>query len=110
MRIGAGRLDDSPETRSVPSDPRIAIGITATGRVLMVVVDGRQPRWSVGSSLGEVARLMVDLGAVHAMNLDGGGASAMWVDGELVNRPSDGQQRNVTTSVLVLPGPDPGEA
>ena len=53
---------------------------------------------------------MVDLGAVHAMNLDGGGSSAMWVDGQLVNRPSDGGERNVTTSVLVLPGPDPGEA
>jgi hypothetical protein len=91
-------------------NPRTAIGWTANGRVLMVVVDGRQPRWSVGSSLGEMARLMIDLGAVHAMNLDGGGASAMWVDGELVNRPSDGQQRHVTTSVLVLPGPDPGEA
>ena len=91
-------------------NPRTAIGWTASGRVLLVVIDGRQPRWSVGSSLGELARLMVDLGAVHAMNLDGGGSSAMWVDGELVNRPSDGQQRNVTTSVLVLPGPDPGEA
>jgi hypothetical protein len=91
-------------------NPRTAIGFTASGRVLMVVIDGRQPRWSVGSSLGELARFMIDLGAVHALNLDGGGASAMWVDGELVNRPSDGQQRNVTTSVLVLPGPDPGEA
>jgi exopolysaccharide biosynthesis protein len=76
----------------------------------MVVIDGRQRRWSAGSSLGELARLMLDLGAVQAMNLDGGGASAMWVDGELVNRSSDGQQRNVTTSVLVLPRPDPGEA
>jgi Phosphodiester glycosidase len=80
------------------------------GRVLMVVIDGRQRRWSAGSSLGELARLMLDLGAVHAMNLDGGDSSAMWVDGQLVNRPSDGDERNVTTSVLVLPGPDPGEA
>jgi hypothetical protein len=91
-------------------NPRTAIGWTESGRVLMVVIDGRQRRWSAGSSLGELASLMVDLGAVHAMNLDGGGSSAMWVDGQLVNRPSDGGERNVTTSVLVLPGPDPGEA
>lgn len=77
-------------------NPRTAIGWTASGRVLLVVIDGRQPRWSVGSALGELARLMVDLGTVYALNLDGGGTSAMWVDGELVNRPSDGQQRSVT--------------
>lgn len=91
-------------------NPRTAIGWTASGRVLMVVIDGRRPRWSVGSSLGELARLMTDLGAVQALNLDGGGSSAMWVDGEVVNKPSDDHQRNVTTAVLVLPGPDPGEA
>ena len=91
-------------------NPRTAIGWTASGRVLLVVIDGRQPRWSVGSALGELARLMVDLGAVYALNLDGGGTSAMWVDGNLVNRPSDGHQRVTTTAVLVLPGNDPGEA
>jgi exopolysaccharide biosynthesis protein len=53
---------------------------------------------------------MQDLGAVRAMNLDGGGSSTMVVEGEVVNRPSDGRQRNVTTAVLVLPGMDPGEA
>lgn len=91
-------------------NPRTAIGWTQSGRVLLVVVDGRRSRWSVGSSLGELARLMQDLGAVQALNLDGGGSSTMWVDGELVNKPSDGQQRNVTNAVLVLPGKDPGEA
>jgi exopolysaccharide biosynthesis protein len=78
--------------------------------VLLVVIDGRQPRWSVGASLGELARIMRDLGAVEAMNLDGGGSSTMWVEGEVVNRPSDGTERKVTTAVLVLPGEDPGEA
>ena len=52
---------------------------------------------------------MQDLGAISAMNLDGGGSSTMWVEGDVVNRPSDGHERRVTTAVLVLPGPDPGE-
>jgi hypothetical protein len=91
-------------------NPRTAIGWTANGRVLLVVVDGRRRRWSVGASLGEMGRIMQDLGAVQALNLDGGGSSVMWVTGEVVNKPSDGQQRHVTNAVLVLPGPDPGEA
>lgn len=91
-------------------NPRTAIGWTAGGRVLLVVVDGRRPRWSVGASLGEMGRIMQELGAVQALNLDGGGSSVMWVDGDVVNKPSDGQQRRVTNAVLVLPGPDPGEA
>jgi hypothetical protein len=90
--------------------PRTAIGWTSNGRVLLVVIDGRQARWSVGASLRELARVMQDLGAVQALNLDGGGSSTMVVEGEVVNRPSDGRQRNVTTAVLVLPGKDPGEA
>jgi Phosphodiester glycosidase len=90
-------------------NPRTAIGWTSNGRVLLVVIDGRQPRWSVGSTLRELAETMRKLGAVDALNLDGGGSSTMVVRGELVNRPSDGQQRRVTTAVLVLPGADPGE-
>jgi Phosphodiester glycosidase len=91
-------------------NPRTAIGWTANGRVLLVVVDGRRPRWSVGASLGEMGRIMQELGAVQALNLDGGGSSVMWVEGDVVNKPSDGQQRQVTNAMLVLPGPDPGEA
>ena len=76
----------------------------------MVVVDGRQPRWSLGPSLNEFARIMRDLGAVDALNLDGGGSTEMVVNGEIVNRPSDGRQRQLSNAILVLPGPDPGEA
>ena len=90
--------------------PRTGIGVTANGRILMVVVDGRQPRWSLGPSLDEFARIMRDLGAVDALNLDGGGSTEMVVNGEVVNRPSDGRQRQLSNAILVLPGPDPGEA
>jgi hypothetical protein len=92
------------------SNPRTGIGVTARGRILMVVVDGRRPRWSLGPTMNEFARIMRDLGAVHALNLDGGGSSTMVVRDKVMNRPSDGRERAISNAVLVLPGPDPGEA
>jgi hypothetical protein len=91
------------------AQPRTGIGADAKGRVLMVVVDGRQPAHSLGLSLLGFARLMRRLGAVDALNLDGGGASTMVVRGDVVNRPSDGSLRHVASAALILPGPDPGE-
>ncbi len=90
-------------------NPRTAVGVTAAGKVLLVVVDGRQPRWSVGATLHELAGIMRRLGAVDALNLDGGGSSTMVVRGTVVNRPSDGGERSITSALLVLPGPDPDE-
>lgn len=89
--------------------PRTGVGVTATGRILLVVVDGRKPRWSIGASADTFARIMRDLGAVTALNLDGGGSSTMVVDGEVVNRPADGHERAISNAILVLPGPDPDE-
>jgi hypothetical protein len=89
--------------------PRTAVGIRADGRLLLVVVDGRQPGYSVGMTLVELANLMKYLGAVTAMNLDGGGSSTMVVKGSVKNRPSDGSERSVFNSILVLPGADTGE-
>lgn len=91
------------------SHPRTGIGVTAQGRILLVVVDGRQPKWSQGPTMDEFARIMRDLGAVTALNLDGGGSSTMVVEGDVVNRPSDGRERSISNAILVLPGPDPGE-
>ena len=87
--------------------PRTAVGITADGTLLMVVVDGRQPGYSAGMTLRELSTFMRSLGARNAMNLDGGGSSVMWVNGLVVNRPSDGFERNVATALVVLPGADP---
>lgn len=69
------------------------VGVTQAGKILLVVIDGRQPRWSIGPTAFEFARIMADLDAVTALNLDGGGSSEMVVDGEVVNRPSDGHER-----------------
>ncbi len=76
-------------------DPRTAVGLSKNGRWLyLVVIDGRQPFYSVGASFSELADLMVEVGAYTAMNLDGGGSSTMVIedaDGQVqvVNSPID---------------------
>ena len=67
--------------------PRTAAGIRSDGTLLLLVVDGRQPV-SRGVDLEQLASIMVDIGADEALNLDGGGSSALFVNGGLVNRPS----------------------
>jgi hypothetical protein len=85
--------------------PRTMAGIDRRGRLLLVTVDGRQPGVSEGFTLGEAARFMRSLGAVQALNLDGGGSSAMVVKGALVNVPSDATgERAVGDTIQILPG------
>ncbi|CAN5798963.1 hypothetical protein BH23GEM9_BH23GEM9_16300 [soil metagenome] len=83
--------------------PRTAIGWTADGRRLfIVVVDGRQPSYSDGMTLPEMIWLFRRLGAAHAVNLDGGGSTAMVIGGRLINRPSDAQgEREVGNALAV---------
>jgi exopolysaccharide biosynthesis protein len=84
--------------------PRTMVGIDQQGRLLMATVDGREPGTSEGFTLEEAAQFMRSLGAVQAMNLDGGGSTAMAVNGKLVNTPSDATgERAVGDTVLVLP-------
>ncbi|MFN7971679.1 MAG: phosphodiester glycosidase family protein [Acidobacteriota bacterium] len=68
--------------------PRCGIGTASDGKVLIAIVDGRQPHLSVGATLTEFASLLRDLGAVHALNLDGGGTAAMQVGADVVSNPS----------------------
>jgi hypothetical protein len=73
-------------------NPRTAAGISAAGEVVLATVDGRSAA-GAGMTLDELARLMVIHGCERAMNLDGGGSTTMWIDGEpddgVVNYPSD---------------------
>ncbi|MDQ4095234.1 MAG: phosphodiester glycosidase family protein [Actinomycetota bacterium] len=89
--------------------PRTGVGVTATGDILLVTVDGRRSS-SVGMDLVEFARLFKWLGATSAVNLDGGGSATMVVRGRVVNSPTDsGGERSVVSSLLVLPGADAQE-
>jgi hypothetical protein len=90
--------------------PRTGVGVTDDGTLLLIVVDGRQPDWSVGMKLRRFARLFQNLGATWALNLDGGGSTTMYADGRVRNRPSDESERAVSSALLVLPGSDLGES
>lgn len=90
-------------------NPRTGAGVTPSGEILLATVDGRRPRRSVGMTPEEFARLFQYLGANWAINLDGGGATTMVVRGRVVNTPSDGRERAVGSSILVLDHPDRGE-
>jgi hypothetical protein len=85
-----------------PRAPRSAVGQLADGRILLVAVDGRQPGYSIGLTSFELAQALVRLGAVTGMGLDSGGSTTMAFDGTLLNRPSDGRERSISTAVMLL--------
>ena len=87
---------------------RTCVGITAEGKVVMMVLDGRQEPFSAGGSAEELAQIMLDAGCVTAINLDGGGSTTFVAKQEgsntltVVNRPSDGYERSVSSSLMVV--------
>ncbi|TDE30210.1 phosphodiester glycosidase family protein [Nonomuraea mesophila] len=83
--------------------PRTLVGTTKNGSLILATIDGRQPGITVGANFVEAAQFMRWLGAKHAINLDGGGSTAMVVDNKVVNRPSDGSERGIGDALLVLP-------
>lgn len=82
--------------------PRTMVGLSADrGTLYLAVVDGRSSR-SIGMRCDEMALFMKELGAHDALNLDGGGSTAMWVRGSgVINRPSDGSERSVVNHLAV---------
>jgi hypothetical protein len=81
--------------------PRTAVGQRADGTILLVEIDGRQPAYSVGMTTFEMALTMLRLGAVRAMQLDGGGSSTLAFDGVVLNKPSDGRERPISTALML---------
>ena len=89
--------------------PRTLGGRTAGGDLLLLTVDGRQPGHSQGITLVEAQHLLLSLGAVDGINLDGGGSSTFVTachSGWCVrNRPSDGSERRVTVALALVAAP-----
>jgi exopolysaccharide biosynthesis protein len=82
--------------------PRTAVAKLKDGKFLLITVDGRQPNVSVGMSLQELAEMLLEFGAVDAMNLDGGGSTTMFVKDKVVNQTSDKTgERPVSDAILV---------
>jgi exopolysaccharide biosynthesis protein len=69
--------------------PRTAMGYTKDGYIILLAVQGRMKNIAVGTTLTETAQLFIDLGAVEAINLDGGGSSCLLVNGKETIKPSD---------------------
>ena len=88
------------------SHPRTLAGVMEDGTMILAVIDGRQRRHSNGAPLSVCARFMISLGAVDAVNLDGGGSSTMVIRNgnnyDVKNSPSDGSPRKIFNSVLVV--------
>ena len=82
--------------------PRTAMGYTADGKLIILVVQGRLPGIAEGASLTQLAKLLVDLGCVEALNLDGGGSSSMLVNGRETIKPSDKEGQRPVPGVFII--------
>ena len=81
--------------------PRTAIGQLQTGEVLFLVIDGRQPLWSVGVDLKVLQDTLLAEGCYNAAMLDGGSSTVMVYNNEFVNKPSLGHERYINNAWIV---------
>lgn len=105
IQNGSVSVTESQEVgRAMASNPRTAIGIIDECHYVFVVSDGRTDE-SEGLSLNELAEFMDSLGVETAYNLDGGGSSTMYFNGQVVNNPTTGgntiKERSVSDIVYI---------
>ncbi len=85
---GQVAVDSNDEVgKAMASNPRTAIGYISDNHYVLVVADGRTSE-STGLSLLQLANFMTSLGVTQAYNLDGGGSSTMYYNGQVVNNPT----------------------
>lgn len=96
QKLTFSRAFDLISTKSSRREPRTAIGQIDTLHYAVIVADGRQEGYSVGMTLPELQDVFVSIGAKTALNLDGGGSTEMWFNGQIINRPSGGTERKIS--------------
>ncbi|MEJ1155195.1 MULTISPECIES: phosphodiester glycosidase family protein [Microbacterium] len=95
-------IDTNVGNHSIQGEqPRTAVGVIDDNHYVFVVVDGRDPGYSRGATLTELAEIMTELGAETAYNLDGGGSSTMYFNSEVINQPSNDGER-ATSDILYV--------
>ncbi len=102
----AKALDDRNLSHYTTLQPRSAVGIKEDGTLVFCAVDGRRKGVSVGMKILTLGEYLVSLGCVEAANFDGGGSTAVRAflpagdKNTLVNKPSEGSERAVSTAVV----------
>lgn len=82
--------------------PRTLMGYTKENQLIVMVIEGRNPGLAAGASLTQAAKLMMQLGCVEAINLDGGGSSCMLINGKETIRPSDKGTERAVPAVFII--------
>ncbi len=95
-----------PDGLDKTREPRSAVGIKADGTLVLYLVDGRQSGYSSGATLPELAKRLSEIGCVDAINLDGGGSSAIGTRSDkgvftVLNKPSDGSLRKCASYIFL---------
>lgn len=98
--VAFNKAFDVISTRDTRLEPRTAIGQIGPLHYIVIVVDGRQDGYSQGMTLQQLQQLFVRFGASTAMNLDGGGSTELWFQGQTLNHPAGGKERAVTDIIL----------
>lgn len=103
LRDGVVRISDQEELieiNNTTARPRTALGYTASGVAVLLVVEGDNAPGPAGVNLTELAALLQALGCTQGINLDGGGSTSLVVGGRTTVRPSGGAERAVASAVL----------
>ena len=101
------------ESDFISRAPRSSIGLTADGKVVLMAADGRQEPYSAGLNTYEQAEIMLSLGCVDAIELDGGGSTTYGAtlpgtnEFKVLNSPSDGSDRSISNSLMIVSTAEP---
>jgi hypothetical protein len=90
------------DINNTTSRARSAIGYTADQKVILLAVEGNNPNGAPGMNLQELATLLKSMGCTNALNLDGGGSTALYINGQHTVKPSDsGGERPVISAIII---------